>query len=270
MTTFIPGLIMGFREGLEAFLVLSVILRFLGKSGLGSLKKNVFFGAATGIALSLVLGGLLYNLSAAIDRTDEWAKLWESGASLVALALVTTFIVWMIRNGRDMVGHVHQQVSANLTPTGVFLVASVMVLREGAEVAIFTFAGKYVLLSILAGLALALVLTLLISYALVKIDLKTLFTLTLGYLILQAGFLLGYGIHEGLSALKDLQLLDAGSWLYAKAFNLSETVFNHKSGALGLPLYVLFGWYSKPEWIQFIAQYGYTAGLLLYWKKQAQ
>jgi high-affinity iron transporter len=97
----------------------------------------------------------------------------------------------------------------------------------------------------------------------VRVDL--IFRITLAYLILQAGFLLGYSIHEGLSAMKGYTLLSKDSLILNKAFNLSNTIFNHKDGFLGLPLNVLLGWYSKPEWIQFIVQYTYTIGIFTFW-----
>ena len=55
------------------------------------------------------------------------------------------------------------------------------------------------------------------------------------------------------------------SLLFSKVFDLSHTMFNHKEGFAGLPLNVLLGWYSKPEWIQFIVQYTYTFGIFIFW-----
>lgn len=101
-----------------------------------------------------------------------------------------------------------------------------------------------------------------------KINLKILFNITLVYLILQAGFLLGYGIHEGLSALNSLNILASTSPIFIKAFDLSKTIFYHKEGIIGLPLYVLFGWYSKPEIIQFVVQYVYTFIMFFIWHKE--
>ena len=193
------------------------------------------------------------------------AKLWESVASLVALILVSTFIIWMIRNGRGLVSSIQEKVSMNFSKTGLFLLAAAMVAREGAELAIFSFAGKYTLWSLLVGVGLALGVSVLIYFSLVKVNIKVIFTVTLVYLILQAGFLLGYSVHEGLSAFKDLGILQSESFLYAKAFDLSNTVFYHKEGIVGLPLYVLIGWYSKPEWIQFALQYFFTFSMFIYW-----
>jgi len=265
MDTFLPGIIMGFREGLEAFLIIGVILRYLSKINQSVYKKHVWQGVFAGVLLSLILGSGLNMLSDAIGSTQQFAKMWEGVASLIALLLVTTFIFWMINHGRKMTVYVENQVIENLSKWGIFLISLMMVSREGAEIAIFTFAGKYTVMSVSLGILGSLVLIILIFYSLVKIDLKTIFNITLAYLILQAGFLLGYGIHEGLSAMKDIGYISKDNFILIKAFNLSKTIFYHKEGLFGLPLYVLFGWYSEPEWIQFLTQYIYTASIFLYW-----
>ncbi len=79
-----------------------------------------------------------------------------------------------------------------------------MLFREGTEIAIFSFVGKYEIIPIVLGLILSIGLGLLINYSLIKINIKTIFIITLGYLIIQAGYLFGYSIYEGLSAAKSL------------------------------------------------------------------
>lgn len=264
MANFIPGLIMGFREGLEAFLIVVILFRYLEKIKQLQYKRNIYMGAGLGIAFSLIVGLILYLISRSLGNAEQLAKLWESIASLIALILVTTFIVWMIKNGSNMVREVESKAQQNLSPTGILLISTIMIAREGTEIAIFTFAGNYGFVSILIGLILALIIAVLIYFSLLKVNIKTLFNITLIYLILQAGFLLGYGIHEGLSALKDLGYIASDNFLLAKAFNLQDTIFDHKNGIIGLPLFVLIGWYSRPEWIQFIAHLGYVIILLLY------
>ncbi len=265
MDSLFQGLILGFREGLEAFLIIIIILQYLNKTKTTLLKKHVFRGAASGVAASLIIGGILFAISDTINKTGEMAKLWESIASFIALILVSTFIVWMIKNGRSMVSSIQDKVSVNFSKTGLFLLSAAMVAREGAELAIFSFAGKYSIWSLLIGVLIALVISILIYFSLLKVNIKTIFNVTLVYLILQAGFLLGYSIHEGLSAFNDLDIISGDSILFIKAYNLSDTIFYHKEGLIGLPLYVLTGWYSKPEWIQFILQYTYTASMFLLW-----
>ncbi|MGH4121076.1 FTR1 family iron permease [Clostridium sp.] len=270
MDVFLPGLIIGFREGLEAFLIVVIILQYLKKSGNTTFRKNAFSGALVGIIASLGIGGILFFISKSIGKTEELAKLWESSASIAALILITTFIYWMIIHGRNMITEVQNQVKTNLSAIGIFSITFVMVVREGAEIVIFVFAGKYTLLSIFTGVALALIFCILIYFSLVRINLKILFNITLAYLILQAGFLLGYGIHEGLSALHSLNIISSTSPLFVKAFDLSNTIFYHKEGIIGLPLYVLIGWYSKPEIIQFVLQYFYTFIMFFIWFKKSK
>lgn len=269
MGNFLTGVILGFREGLEAFLIVVILLRFLRRTGRTELIKNVWRGAGLGILSSLVIGGILYAAASTMERMEQTAKLWESGSSLIALVFITTFIVWMIRNGSNMVGSVERNASQNLSGGGILLLSALMVAREGVEVSIFSFAGEYDLPAIFAGIGAALVLTVLIYYSLVRVNLKTIFSITLFYLILQAGFLLGYGIHEGLSALSELGVLAETSPLFLRSFDLSGTLLDHKTGPIGLPLYVLLGWHSRPEILQFAAQYLYTGLLLWFWHRTA-
>lgn len=268
MDTFIQALIMAFREGLEAFLIVVILLKFLDKSNNRNLKKNVWYGVFVGILFSLIFGLILMGVSSLIGGTGATAKLWESVASFVAVVLITAFIIWMINHGSIIKRHIENKTALNLSKKGVFLIALVMIAREGVEIAIFQFAGKYSAAPIVLGILLAIGFVMLIHYSLVKIKLKTIFTITLIYLILQSGFLIGYALHEGLSASKELGMIDEDNPLFTKAFDLSKTELYHKEGFIGVPLYVAVGWYSKPELIQFIVQYTYTILLFTYWYKR--
>ncbi|RLC07077.1 MAG: hydrogenase [Bacteroidetes bacterium] len=274
MTQNVPAIIMGFREGLEAFLVIALILRYLTAIGNTQLKGKVYMGGVAGIFGSVLLGLGLFLVANVLGGVSTLSKAWESGASFIALILVTTFIIWMIRHGSQMTSTVCEQVSQNLSATGIFLIAFAMVMREGTEIAIFAFAGKYSTVAVFIGICMSLVLATFIYHSLIRVRIDLIFRITLVYLILQAGFLLGYSIHEGLSAMKGYALLAKDSLLLDKAYNLSNTVFNHKDGIIGLPLNVLIGWYSKPEWIQLIVQYTYTLGIFAFWisnsKKQSK
>lgn len=265
MDTYLQAIVMSFREGLEAFLIITILLKFLFKTGNNQLKKQVWNGTYAGVLVSLVLGLMLYWISSHIGGLKTTAKLWESVGGILAVTLVTTFIIWMIKHGSKIKDHIENEASESLTKKGVFLLALFMVAREGTEIAIFSFAGKYELIPVFIGLALSITLVLLINYSLVKVNLKTIFVITLGYLILQAGYLFGYSLHEGMSAAKNLGWIHENSPVFTKAFNLSETILNHKEGILGLPLNVLLGWYSKPEWLQFILQYAYTLLMFVFW-----
>lgn len=265
MNQMLPSLIMGFREGLEAFLLIAIILKYISKTDQFYLKSKVIQGSIAGFIISLMLGMLLNTISVGLGGVETLTKVWESVASLTALALVTTFIFWMIHHGHDMAKHVEGQVEKNLSPYGLFLISLVIVAREGTEIAIFSFAGKYPFNIVVVGVLASLILTVLIFYSLVNVNIALLFKITLAYLILQAGYLLGYTLHEGFSALKGYGMISGENIIFTKAYDVSKTIFSHKDGALGIPLHVVFGWYSKPEWIQFIIQYLYTILVFFFW-----
>ncbi len=267
MDQFVPSLLMGFREGLEAFLLIVIIVQYLTRSNKPELKKKVAQGVVAGLLASVALGMLLNELSSSMGGVSALTKTWESFASFVALALVTLFILWMIRHGGDMAKQVQDDVDKNLSALGLFFISFVVIAREGTEIAIFSFAGKYPVGYVMSGVLIALVLSALIHRSLVRVNLGLLFKITLAYLIAQAGFLVGYSVHEGLSALKAYGQLTADHVLFTKAFSLSGTVLSHKDGVIGIPLHVLFGWYSKPEVVQFIIQYAYTAIMFLTWQR---
>lgn len=268
MEAFIQGLVMSFREGLEALLIIVILLKFLEKTNNKNLKKNVWQGLFAGIGISLVFGLILFGISSFIGGLDATAKLWESLASFIAVLLIITFIIWMIKHGSQIKHHIENKAALNLSKKGIFLIALFMIAREGVEIVLFQFAGKYSIMSVFLGIALSAGFVVLIYHSLIKIKLQTIFNITLIYLILQSGFLMGYSIHEGLSATKTLGIIDADNLIFTKAFDLSQTALYHKEGIIGLPLYVAVGWYSKPEVIQFISQYTLTIFLFWYWYKK--
>lgn len=270
METFFQALIMSFREGLEAFLIIAILLKFLDKSNNKTLKKNVWHGAFAGVIASLIFGIIIINISSFIGGASASSKMWESIASFTAVLLITTFIIWMIKNNGKIKHHIENKAALNLSKKGIFLLTLLMIVREGAEIVIFSFAGKYSLAPVMLGILISIIITVLVYHSLVKIKIKTIFAITLIYLILQAGFLFGYSIHEGLSAAKSLKIIYQDNLIFTKAFDLSKTVFNHKEGAVGIPLYIISGWYSKPEWIQFIIQYSYTILFFYYYHKKTK
>lgn len=266
---FIPGFVMGLREGLEAFLIIAIMLRYIQKLEKPEYNKDVYIGLGSGIVASIVFGVLLLSISNIIGASsDNIAKLWEFGASFIALVLITTFIWFMMHHGNKFTEEIQAKMDVNLSSKGIILVAFIMVVREGAEVVLFTFAsadqGAYIVGAI-TGILTSAILAVLIYKSLIKVNLQLLFRVTLVYLILQAGFMLGYSIHELLSYLKATEIWDAGHPLYTKLFDLSGTILDHKEGWIGIPLYATIGWYSKPEIIQFILQYTYTVTFLLYY-----
>ena len=270
----IQGAIIGFREGLEAFLIIAIMLEYLNKTEQPLFKRNVKQGLIIGLFVSVLFGVALFFVASALGQSsDILAKAWESLVSLLAMLLITTFIVWMIKHGRHMINDIEQSTQSHLSSKGLIVLAAVMVAREGAEVVLFMVAStdkvSYVL-GIAVGLIISAALAFLIYKSLIKVNLSVIFNITLAYLILQAGFLLGYAVHEGLSFFKSTGVMLESNPLFIKLYDLKATLLDHKTGAVGIPLYVLFGWYSRPEWIQFALQYLYTFSLFAVWLRYAR
>ncbi|RKX72229.1 MAG: hydrogenase, partial [Spirochaetes bacterium] len=136
----IPGLIVGFREGMEAFLIIGIMLGYLDKIQKPKLKKNVTAGMYAGLLGSVIFGLVLWVITALAGKAGgAVSKLWESGASFLALIFISTFIYWMMRHGKTIVGDIQAEVGRKLSSSGLFALATVMVMREGAEIALFAF-----------------------------------------------------------------------------------------------------------------------------------
>ena len=263
----LPGLILGFREALEAFLVLVVLLRALERSGRPAGRTPLWLGAGLGILASVLLGFLLRLAEQALGDAEAFTATWALASNLLALLLITVFLVWMIRQGGDISSVAKRKLAAAPSSFGFLVLAFFVVGREGAEVALFAFAGEYPAVPVALGVAAALLLALLVQRSLVRIDLKTVFRATLLYLVLQAGYLAGSGMHEALSLLGATGVLPAGSALLSRAFDLSGTFLDRETSPLGVALNILVGWNSDPEWPAFVLQYLYTGAMLFFWAR---
>jgi len=265
LSVYLPGIIVAFREWLEAFLIIIVLLRFLEKTGNIWLKKNIWTGALFGVIISIAAGGILFWLWKLLGTVDGMGKIWESVMSLIAVGCIVSFVLWMIYNGTNIKKHIENEASMHLSAWWILLMTTVLIAREGAEIAIFAYAGEYPWQWIAVGLIFALLVAQCLYIFSIRAKLTTLLKVTLLYLILQSWYLLGYSIHEGLSALKDINILNPQNPLFIKVFDLSQTILNHKEGVVWIPLNIILWWYSKPEWIQFIAQYLCTGILFWVW-----
>ena len=260
MEHLLPGIVLSMREWLEAWLILILILQYLEKTNHHNLKKNIIYGAIASIVCSLAIAYLLQTLS----HIQNIGPLRESVMSFIAVWLIVSFIVWMIKHSHQIKSYIQDQVSLNLTPIGIFLISFVMVVREGLEIAIFSFAGKYHIWSIIVWLLIAGIVGYSIYYSLFRINLNKLLHITLIYLIIQAWYLCGYSIHEWLEVLEQSSVGMTNNWLYTIFFDISSGIRNHKQWVVWLPMHILFGRYSKPEIIQFVWQYTLTILLLWY------
>lgn len=199
--------LIGLREGLEAALVVSILVAFLVKSDRRDRLPLVWLGVAAAVALSLGVGALLEYTSAHL--TFEQQELFDAAASLLAVVFVTWMIFWMRRAARTIGGELRAKLddAIRLGPLAVVVMAFLAVAREGLETAILFFAAvqgaestSEPLIGIVLGILTAVVLGFGIYATAIRINLTRFFTWTGALLVLVAAGILKYGVHDLLEA----------------------------------------------------------------------
>ncbi|WP_329563228.1 iron uptake transporter permease EfeU [Kitasatospora sp. NBC_01266] len=234
-----PSFLIGLREGLEAGLIVSILVATLVRSGQKARLPQVWTGVLAAIALALSFGAVLTFTAANLSGTAQEA--FGGTLSLIAVAFVTAMVFWMRRSARNLSSEIREKVAAALSMGGGMLVLTsfLAVGREGLETSLFLWttarsAGEATGPAIGAGIGLVLAAGLCwgLYRRVLKINLTKFFTYTGMVLIVIAAGVLSYGLRDlqeggvlpgGHAYAFDLSgSLDAGSW-YA---TLVQGVFN--------------------------------------------
>lgn len=217
--------LIGLREGLEAALVVVILVAFLVKTDRRWALRHVWTGVGVAVALSVALGALLtYGTRQLSFDTQE---LIGGTASIIAVVFVTFMVFWMKSASRTISGELKGKLdqALDMGPLAIALVAFLGVGREGLETAIFFYAtteaagqgNNQPLIGWVIGLGGAVVLGWLSYRGAVKINLTKFFRWTGILLVLVAAGILAYGLH-------DLQEAGFLPGLTALAFDVSATV----------------------------------------------
>ncbi len=222
--------LIGLREGLEAALVVVILVAFLVKTDRRWALKYVWLGVCVAVAISVGLGALLTYGTGRLSFEQQ--ELIGGTASIIAVAFVTGMIFWMRSAARTISGELKGRLdkALDIGPIAVALVGLLGVGREGLETAIFFYAATQAagqgtsepLVGFVLGLAVAIGLGVLIYLGAVKINLGAFFRWTGILLVIVAAGILSYGLHDlqeagflpGLTTLAfDIShVLDPGSW----------------------------------------------------------
>jgi high-affinity iron transporter len=251
------GLI-GLREGLEAAIVVSILVAFLVKSGRRDALKWVWLGVGAAIAMTVAVFLVIQFGENTISGLA--AEAIAGVASLVAVAIVTTMVLWMKRAAASMSGELRSDMERALE-TGslaVLALAFLAVGREGVETALFMVGYAEAQTSWpLIGLVIGVVAAAAIAYGMyagaVRINLAKFFKYTGVFLILVAAGILSYGI----GALQTVGWLPG---LADKAFDVS-TWFNWSSW-YGEIIQGVFNVTPTPTVLQLVAWLAYTVIVL--------
>ncbi|HET9994180.1 MAG TPA: Fe-S-containing protein [Candidatus Acidoferrum sp.] len=197
----LSALLIALREGVEASLVVGIILVYLSRTGRAQLARFVWYGVAAAAALSLAV-------AVALDRWRISEDGFEGLILLVAAVFVVTMIVWMNRVARHLKKEIEQKVedyaqrAGSAAGWGIFLFVFLMVLREGVELALILRAvelsseGLQTWIGTIAGIAAAFAVGLFFFKGTLRIPLHRFFSVTSVILMLVAFQLALTGLHE--------------------------------------------------------------------------
>jgi high-affinity iron transporter len=220
--------LIGLREGLEASLVVVILVAYLVRSGRRELLPRIWAGVGVAIAISLAFGALLTFGPRGL--TFEAQELIGGSLSIVAVGFVTWMIMWMATSARSLSSDLRGRVddAADAGRTSLVVVALLAVGREGLETALFLWAATQAAArdagstsTPLVGAALGLLTAVAIGVAVYRgaltLNLGRFFAWTGGFLVVVAAGVLAYGVHD----LQEARFLPG---LHDLAFDVSDTI----------------------------------------------
>jgi high-affinity iron transporter len=267
------NLLIGLREGLEAALVVSILLAYLVRTGNRQALVPVWAGVGVAVVLSIGFGLVLSAASGNMQfKTQE---LFGGSLSIMAVGLVTWMVFWMRKAARFIKAELEGKLEGALDvgPLALAAVAFLAVGREGLETALFLWtnitnsaAGSTEpITGAVLGLATAVVLGYLIYRGGLKLNLKIFFTWTGAALIVVAAGVFGYGFHD---------LQEAGVLPGLNAVALEPAQFFAGFGRAGDWLQTLFqGVFNvtpKITWLQLLMWAAYLVPVMYLFLRPAE
>jgi high-affinity iron transporter len=262
-----PAFLLSLREGLEAALIIGIVLGALRKINRPDLKPAVWAGVISAVLVSLVAGGLLTALGMSLEGKVE--EIFEGFTMILAAGILTWMIFWMNRQGRylraDVESEVHKAAAVGSRRSALFGLAFLAVVREGIELALFLTATGFIvragqtLIAGLLGLAAAIVLGWLLFSATLRLDLRRFFQVTGVLLILFAAGLVAHGVHE----------FNEAGWIPSvvdQVWNVNPWL--DENSTLGSILKALFGYNGNPSLTEVLAYLAYFALVSVGLKRQ--
>ncbi len=257
----IPSLVIGVREGIEAALVIGIILGYLVKIQRVGLKRYVYCGTIAAFLVSAGVAGALIALTWEFQGVAQ--QLFEGITMLVAVAVLTSMVLWMIQAARSIKVHVQERIDAVLRQSEVFglaLLSFVIVLREGVETALFVF-GAGALTSpfeAVLGVGLGLLIAGVIGVGIIRVswrlNLRRFFQVTGVFLVIVAAGLFSNAV---------LELREALGWQLLPVYNLTAIFPANETNTAGYLLRGIIGYSDAPTLVEVAAYFGYWIVVIL-------
>jgi high-affinity iron transporter len=265
--------LLSLREGLEAALIIGIVLGAVSKIRRKDLTPTVWLGALSAVGVSILTAILLTTFGMSLEDPGE--AIFEGITMILAACILTWMIFWMSKQSRFLKSELESGVNKAVASTGkfaVFWLAFVAVVREGVELAIFVTAAFFAsnpgtinsdVVQTLAGVILGVGTAALLSWTLfattVRLDLRKFFQVTGFLLILFAAGLVAHGVHE----------FNEVGWIPSiveHVWNLDSII--SESSLPGQLLQTLFGYNSSPALTEMIAYFGYLAVVIFLWRRE--
>jgi high-affinity iron transporter len=247
--------LIGLREGLEASLVVVILIAYLVKSDRTQLLPRIWTGIGLAVGVSLAFGALLTWGPRSL--TFEAQEAIGGTLSIIAVGFVTWMVFWMARHARGLSGELRGKIdlAAEGGRASLALVAALAVGREGLETALFLWAATQAatssggssvspLLGALLGILTAVAMGFAFYKGVLRINLSKFFTWTGAILIVVAAGVLAYGFH-------DLQEAGILPGLNSLAFDVSSTI--EPTSWLGTFLKGIFNFSPATTWLELTA-----------------
>lgn len=252
----LSSLLITLREGLEAALIIGIILAYLARAENRQGFKPVWLGASLAVVVSLAAGAAIY-LSAG-ELSGQAEELFEGAAMFIAVGVLTWMIFWMRRQAVNIKAHLHAQIQSILTSgssLGLAIIAFVVVVREGIETVLFLFAAVRIAESPIpfaTGGFLGLAIAIGIGYSIYKgtsrLNLRVFFNVTSLVLIMFAAGLLAHGMHE---------FHEAGIIPPVAEHVWDINYILPEKSTFGRFLTALFGYNANPSLVEVVAYFSY-------------
>ena len=197
--------LIGLREGLEASLVVVILLAYLAKTGRTHLAKWIWLGVGLAIGVSMIFGAVLTYGPKGL--TFEAQELIGGTLSIIAVGFVTWMVFWMAKSARSLSSDLRDRIDNAAGPGALITLAALAVGREGLETALFLWAATRAatadgtstavpLIGALIGIVASIIIGWAINRGALRLNLSAFFTWTAGFLVLVAAGVLAYGIHD--------------------------------------------------------------------------
>ncbi len=197
---FLASFLIGLREGMEAALTIGILIAFVRRQQRQDLTGKIWSGVTIAVVGSLVVGAVL--TFGAYGLSFRGQEIIGGTLSLIAVAMVTWMVLWMVRMGGTIKGDLEGRAGSALARgqgRALFWIALVSVGREGIETTLMLWGWALqplALVGAIAGITVAAALGYLLFAGLVRINLSTFFTWSGSFLIIVAAGILAYGIHD--------------------------------------------------------------------------